>query len=119
MKKPSPEDIAHKSAFGKRLESLVVGSKGEFAEKIGISRTQLSNLLSGRTPPSRLLLKRLADICGISESWLATGEGLREANGRDGHSAISGETWHEVSRTRIGDVEVIIRHRTGVARPPE
>ncbi|HUS45114.1 MAG TPA: helix-turn-helix transcriptional regulator [Phycisphaerae bacterium] len=67
-----------KCPFGLRLESLIRGKKKDFAAEIGISAKQLSNILSGRTPPSRLLIKRIADLFHINERWLESGEGLMQ-----------------------------------------
>jgi len=123
-----------KCPLGQRLESLITGTKGAFAKRIGISHTQLSNTLSGRTPPSRLLLKRLAAVLLVREEWLENGElpmrgtpttstdeamaralvGLRIADGT--RRAVQGaleqfDGWEEVHRVRLRDLEVIIRQR--------
>jgi len=115
------------------LEPLIDGKKKDFAERIGISAKQLSSLLAGRTPPSRLLLKRLATVLRVREEWLETGEPpmrgarsfnpgrmgagpLAEADVRDAldealdrNEAATG--WTEVNCVRVGDVEVIVRQR--------
>lgn len=51
-------------------------SNGEFADKIGVGRSQLSEVISGKRKFSeRYVLKLLATFPEISECWLRTGEG--------------------------------------------
>jgi transcriptional regulator with XRE-family HTH domain len=41
------------------------GNKKRAAEKIGIARPFLSNVLAGRTRPSAVMLRRIARYCGL------------------------------------------------------
>ncbi len=51
-------------------------SATEFADKLGVQRSTISHLLSGRNKPSLdLLLKIINNFPGISEAWLLTGNG--------------------------------------------
>lgn len=57
-------------------EQRKVLSDGEFADKIGVGRSQLSEAMSGKRKVSeRYILKLLAKFPEISEEWLRTGEG--------------------------------------------
>lgn len=48
--------------------------KKELAERLGVSNTHISMLLSGRNKPSPALLFALAEECKISLDWLTDGE---------------------------------------------
>ena len=51
-------------------------SDGEFADKIDVGRSQLSEVISGKRKFSeRYVLKLLTSFPEISEQWLRTGEG--------------------------------------------
>lgn len=57
-------------------EQRKVLSDGEFADKIDVGRSQLSEVMSGKRKVSeRYILKLLAKFPEISEEWLRTGEG--------------------------------------------
>lgn len=57
-------------------EQRKVLSDGEFADKIDVGRSQLSEVMSGKRKVSeRYILKLLTKFPEISEKWLRTGEG--------------------------------------------
>lgn len=57
-------------------EQRKVLSDGEFADKIDVGRSQLSEVMSGKRKVSeRYILKLLTKFPEISEEWLRTGEG--------------------------------------------
>ena len=47
----------------------------EFAEAIHVSRSNLSNIESGRINPTDRVISDICDAFGVSETWLRTGEG--------------------------------------------
>jgi transcriptional regulator with XRE-family HTH domain len=62
---------------GRRIRSLRI-EKGlkqeELAEMLKINRSTLSNIESGKTPPSAQSLKEMKKIFNISIDWILTGE---------------------------------------------
>ena len=63
------------------LNNNLVSSKGDFAEKMKISSTKLSEILNSRMKAGTELLARMCQEFKISSIWLLTGEGsmLRSA----------------------------------------
>lgn len=59
-------------------------TKTAFAEKVNLSQSHVSRLVSGETAPSD---RTIADICrvfGVNETWLRTGEGeMRQQRSRE------------------------------------
>lgn len=49
--------------------------KGEFAEKIGISRNSVGNYENGHTVPRTIVINAWAFATGVPREWLETGEG--------------------------------------------
>lgn len=64
--------------IGKRIEAIIKSlgiKKVQFAEKIKVDQSYISQLASGKRNPSD---RTIADICrefNVSEIWLRTGEG--------------------------------------------
>lgn len=50
-------------------------SQREFGEKLGVSRDVISNIEYGRVAPKELLLRHIAELYGVNDAWLRTGEG--------------------------------------------
>ena len=50
-------------------------SQQKLAEKLGVSRQTVNNLLNGQTNFGRLTAINWSDLLGIRASWLMTGEG--------------------------------------------
>jgi transcriptional regulator with XRE-family HTH domain len=74
--------MVNKEAFAKRLQNLMefydVSSAG-LADKIGVQRSSISHLLSGRNNPSLdFILKILDNFPEISFDWLVKGVGNLE-----------------------------------------
>lgn len=65
--------------ISKRLEKILSHynlSAGQFAEKIGIQKSSVSHLMSGRNKPSYQFLSKLATTYpDINLNWFITGEG--------------------------------------------
>ena len=73
--------------FAKRLE-LVIDYYGEsassFAEKIGVQRSSISHILSGRNKPSlEFVLKVLSSYPDVELYWLLNGKGTFPSNIED------------------------------------
>ena len=47
---------------------------GDFAKRLGVSRTTISNYEHGRTVPSRAVLLAYATVTGVSLDWIEHGE---------------------------------------------
>lgn len=77
------KNISPNKAFGQRLRAArkEAGlSQVEFAEKLGYKRNvSISNIESGRTPPSAPILAKTADILKVDLHWLITGKSSPEA----------------------------------------
>lgn len=63
---------------------------GQFAEKVGISSSALSHILSGRNNPSLDFVMKIHKACDyISLNWLLYGEGEMETDVEEGENAIN------------------------------
>ena len=63
-----------------RLKEIVNESsltQTAIAEKVGINRQYLYQLLSGRNNPSTEVLIKLSDLFGVNLHWLIKGEGVK------------------------------------------
>ncbi len=47
----------------------------EFASKLGVSHTYISELEGGRRTPSKLFMVAVEHVFGVNQSWLAAGQG--------------------------------------------
>ena len=61
----------------------------EFANKIGISKSSVSLLESGRNNPSEQTIRAICDQYNINRVWLETGEGEMFADARDDFELIT------------------------------
>lgn len=61
-----------------------------FAKLIGVTQTTISGIESGRANPSRQLLKNVCMRFGVSEDWLAEGEGNMLCISGSGQTAAAG-----------------------------
>ena len=63
------------AAIGRRLRQVrgFETSQVEFAERLGISQSQLSKYERGQAAPTAQVLRRLKDSFGVSVDWLLTG----------------------------------------------
>lgn len=50
-------------------------NQGEFAEKLGVSKSSAQKWDIGAAVPNAATLRLMADMFGVSEAWLKTGEG--------------------------------------------
>lgn len=65
--------------FGERLKVAMKGmSNAELARRSGMSETTIRKYLLGKIYPALDSLAIVADACGVSLTWLATGEQERE-----------------------------------------
>lgn len=74
------------SGIGTRISEIAsrVGSKKALARKAHISESHLYRYISGKSEPTASKLVALADAGKVSISWLATGEGNKDAEARPG-----------------------------------
>ncbi len=72
-----------------RVATLVelCGGVSRVADGVGVSATSLRKWKSGDSEPTASRLVRLAEYCGVSVGWLATGEG--DASGAPGAAGAS------------------------------
>jgi transcriptional regulator with XRE-family HTH domain len=78
---PRKQDKPFDQRLAKEIGQRVRISIGEesiiaFAERLGISRPWLHDILAGRVPPSVETLSVIADNMGYSLDWLRTGKGM-------------------------------------------
>ena len=50
-------------------------SQTEFGERLGVSRTAITNIEYGKVDPSNIMLKAVCNEFGVDEVWLRTGAG--------------------------------------------
>ena len=71
--------MINSNAFAKRLQKVIefYGESGaSFAEKIGVQRSSISHILSGRNKPSlEFILKILSSFPEVELYWLINGKG--------------------------------------------
>jgi len=71
--------MINNEAFAKRLEKVIEfygESASSFAEKIGVQRSSISHILSGRNKPSLdFVLKVLSSFPEVELYWLLNGKG--------------------------------------------
>lgn len=76
--------MVNKEAFAKRLQELMDYyeiSAASLADKIGVQRSSISHLLSGRNNPSLdFVIKILDNFPGISYDWLVKGIGTLDSS---------------------------------------
>lgn len=66
-------------------------SQSEFAEKLGISKGQISNILSGERGITNLMALALKAEFSVNPNWLLTGEGEMFLNHEKGVNVIIGD----------------------------
>ncbi len=73
-------------------------SAAQFADKIGVQRSSVSHVLSGRNKPSiDFIQKILQNIDGISADWLLSGRGeFRKKHGPSSSSIETGLLFEEI-----------------------
>jgi transcriptional regulator with XRE-family HTH domain len=75
QKAAAKNDLELLTAIGHRLRQVrgFETSQTEFAQRLGISQSQLSKYERGQAAPTAEVLRRLKDSSGISIDWLLTG----------------------------------------------
>ena len=59
----------------KELRKKLDKTQESFADDLGISRPNVSNLESGNVKPTKQIIKAISAIYGVSEDWLISGNG--------------------------------------------
>ena len=89
-----------------------------FGTAIGRSERTIYNYESGETAPGSKVLQKIAEVAGVSESWLLTGNGPMlqpgQGDGKKGEAPAVQESGEEVQR--LSDEELRAR---GLLRIPE
>ena len=92
-----------------RIQLIIKANKespSSFADKVGIKRSNLSHVLSGRNNPSLdFLAKVISTYPNVNASWLLTGE-TRDGNFKEEVSVDSKEMSSSI--TTKGDIEKIV-----------
>ena len=82
--------MINNEAFAKRLQKVIDyygESASSFAEKIGVQRSSISHILSGRNKPSlEFVLKTLSGFPEIELYWLLNGKGNFPPHNEDSSS---------------------------------
>lgn len=71
-------EVVSSMEFKDRLKKLRKAEKltqQEFADKLGIKRSTISNYDIGRSEPSKSVISLICRTFSVSETWLRTGEG--------------------------------------------
>ncbi|AWA30868.1 transcriptional regulator [Flavobacterium magnum] len=117
--------MLHNGNFIKRLELLMKHyslSASSFADRIGVQRSGISHLLSGRNKPSLdFILKLEEEFPEVSLYWLLKGTGSLLSQTENNESAVSEQSpLSEIMPpapeigTRNGDIEkIIVLYRDG------
>lgn len=101
MKNQNQEVI--KQEFSKRFklalkEAGIKGSLREVGAILGVSKSFVDNLYKGTALPTRERSLKIAQVCGVRESWLMTGElPMRE----DVTAKISIEHWDDKDKETL------------------
>ncbi|HAF6296354.1 TPA: helix-turn-helix domain-containing protein [Salmonella enterica] len=91
--------------FGERLKVAMKGmSNAELARRSGMSETTIRKYLQGKIYPALDSLAIVADACGVSLTWLATGEQEQEQKQKAGDTIIRDDTKQKFDM----DTEVLI-----------
>lgn len=67
-----------KRSLGERIKQVIKDSaftQKDFAQKLSITETTVSNYITGKRIPDALLVARFASLSGINLNWLLNGEG--------------------------------------------
>jgi transcriptional regulator with XRE-family HTH domain len=95
--------------FKQLLEDLKL-SPSEFADRIGVQRSNISHILSGRNKPGLdFLEKMMSEFPGIDLTWLVTGKQSQVSVPADPQKEISFQT---------PDKEIIIKHEINTNEKP-
>jgi len=90
-------------------------SPSDFAEEIGVQRSSISHLISGRNKPSlEFVQKILARFPEISSEWLLTGKGEMITNGlvAEQGTLFSENTTVKEEKKTVEDLEEPIKRET-------
>lgn len=91
-------------------------SSSEFADKIGVKRSNLSHVLSGRNKPGTDFLAKIVDTFpNVNASWLLTGT-QREGDFQEevqGRSPEKTETKNSVSQTNEEIEKIVLFYKDG------
>ncbi|MDU8886162.1 helix-turn-helix transcriptional regulator [Yeosuana sp. MJ-SS3] len=102
--------MINNDAFAKRLQKVIDyygESSSSFAEKIGVQRSSISHILSGRNKPSLdFVLKILSSYPEVEMYWLLNGKGVFPTNSGKEISILSKTN---SSKNRIEKSKVINR----------
>lgn len=84
-KKSVPEVKSSESDISTRLTAMAAkfGGKQAFADKIGLSYSQLHRVISGEADLKLATAVRAAQVCDVSLEWLAQGKGEARTTGED------------------------------------
>lgn len=109
------ENDAESDAFKDRIDSLVGPKQTRaFARKAGISESVLRQYIKGESQPTLDKLLAIARTANVNLLWLATGEGPKRPEARDGPCASAGYVEVETLRKAVEAVELM-----GKAAPAE
>ena len=79
-------EVVSSMEFKDRLKELRKAEKltqREFADKLGIKRSTISNYDIGRSEPSKSVISLICRTFSVSETWLRTGEGSMYTEDRE------------------------------------
>jgi len=85
--------MINNDAFAIRLQKIIDfygESASSFAEKIGVQRSSISHILSGRNKPSLdFIMKVLSSFPEVELYWLLNGKGEFPSQKNDNHKSIT------------------------------
>ena len=98
--------------FTKRLENIMSFyglSASSFADKIGVQRSSISHILSGRNKPSlEFVMKVLSPFPEVDLYWLLNGKGSFPKETTENKKQIDPSISSDILKTKSSDIERIV-----------
>ena len=104
--------MINNQAFAKRLQKVIDfygESASSFAEKIGVQRSSISHILSGRNKPSLdFIMKVLSSYPDVELYWLLNGKGSFTAKQQDENPSIDNSSQIDPKKIKDKTIERIV-----------
>ncbi len=104
--------MINNEAFAKRLQKVIDfygESASSFAEKIGVQRSSISHILSGRNKPSLdFIMKVLSSYPEVELYWLLNGKGIFPAKQQKGTTSLENVTLTTSKESKDKTIERIV-----------
>ena len=85
---------------------------GDFAKRLGVQKSSISHLVSGRNKPSFLFINKLATaLPDVNITWFVTGKGRMLQIGEEPEDTMQGVRSEDVEYVRAKDYEEQRKHK--------